>query len=95
MLVPTRYEVTRAVCLPMRTLVLLSEEATSVQQVDGAAAQRFLGSTARPWPASWLPGDFTRVLPDLPDLPADLTVIAAPAQAESAFESIAGLVKAG
>lgn len=92
MLVPRRYEVARAVSLPLHTLVLLTDDATAVQRVDTAAAHRFLERTARPWPAPWLPADGPRAVPHLPD---DRTVIVAPAQDESAFAAVAALVRAG
>lgn len=91
MLVPPRHEVARAAVLPMHTLVLLTDDATAVRQVDEVTAHRFLERTRRPWPAPWLPTDDPRVVPALP---ADLTVIAAPAQDESAFAAVAGLVRA-
>ena len=62
-----------------------------MRQVDVDTAHRFLERTARPWPAPWLPAGGPRVVPDLP---GDLTVIAAPAQDESAFAAVAGLVRA-
>ena len=92
MLVPRRYEVARAVSLPLRVLVLLTDDATAVHRADAATAHRFLESTARPWPAPWLPADGPRVVPDLPDA---MTVIAAPAQDESAFAAVEELVRAG
>jgi hypothetical protein len=92
MLVPARHEVARAACLPLRTLVLLTDDATDVGRVDAATARRFLESTARPWPVPWLPAAGPGVVPGLPD---DLTVIAAPARDESAFAAVAGLVSAG
>jgi hypothetical protein len=95
MLVPRRYEVARAVCLPLHTLVLLDDGA-AVREVDAATAQRFLEQTARPWPAPWLPLDLpTDAGGVVPDLPHDLTVVAAPAQDESAFATVARLVSAG
>jgi hypothetical protein len=89
MLVPARYEAARAVSLPLRTLVLLTDEATDVRPAEAATAHRFLERTARPWPVPWLPAAGPRVLPDLP---GQLTVIAAPAQDESAFAAVAGLL---
>ena len=91
MLVPARYEVARAICLPLHTLVMLTDDAAGVRRVDVDTAQRFLERTARPWPAPWLPAAAPRVVPDLP---SDLTVIGAPTQDESAFEAVAGLVRA-
>jgi len=90
MLVPARYEVVRAVCLPLHTLVLLTD-VTEVQHVDHATALGFLERTGRPWPAPWLPANVPSALPDLP---ADLIVIAAPAQDESSFAGVARLVRA-
>ena len=92
MLVPRRYEAARAVCLPLHTLVLLTEGTTEVVSVDAAAARRFLERTARPWPAPWLPADDPGVVPGLSH---GVTVIAVPAQDESAFAAVAGLVRAG
>jgi hypothetical protein len=91
MLVPARHEVARAVCLPLHTLVLLTDDAAGVRRADVDTAQRFLERTARPWPAPWLPAAAPRVVPDLP---SDLNVIAAPAQDESAFEAVARRVRA-
>lgn len=91
MLVPARHEVARAARLPLRTLVLLADDVTGVQQADGDSAQQFLERTARPWPVPWLPTAGPRVVPDLP---ADLSVIAAAAHDESAFAAVAGLVRA-
>ena len=88
-LVPRRYEVARATSAPLRTLVLLTDETSDVRPVDAPAAQAFLERTARPWPAPWLPDDEPR---DLPPLPEDIAVIAAPAQDESAFAAVAELV---
>jgi hypothetical protein len=89
-LVPTRYEASRARCLPLHTLVLLTDDVTGVRQVEVDSAHRFLERTPRPWPAPWLPADGPRVVPDLPEA---MTVIAAPAQDESAFAAVAGLVR--
>jgi hypothetical protein len=89
MVVPRRYEVARASCLPLRTLVVLKDDVTGVRQVDVDTAHRFLEHTTRPWPVPWLPTTGPRVVPALP---TDLTVVAAPAQDESAFAAVAGLV---
>jgi hypothetical protein len=91
MLVPARYEVARAATLPLRTLVLLTDDTTEVRHVDVETAHRFLEATARPWPLPWLP---TPGPHGVPPLPADLAVVAAPAQNESAFASVAGLIRA-
>ena len=88
-LVPRRYEVARAGCRPLRALVLLADGATGVRRVDVVEAHRFLERTATPWPAAWLPATGPRLLPDLPD---GLSVIAAPAQDESAFAAVVELV---
>jgi hypothetical protein len=88
-LVPRRYEVARAGCRPLHTLVLLTDDATGVGQVDVSEAHRFLERTATPWPAPWLPAAGPRVMPDLPD---DLTVIVVPAQDEPAFAAVGELV---
>lgn len=92
MLVPARYEVARAVCLPLRALVVLTDDGGGVRRLDADTAHAFLERTAMPWPAPWLPAAGPRVVPDLP---SDLTVVAAPAQDESAFAAVAGLVSAG
>ena len=91
MLVPRRHEVARAVYLPLRTLVLLTDDATAVRPADAATAHRFLGAHRGPWPAPWLPTDGVRALPALPD---DVAVLVAPAQDESAFADVADLVSA-
>lgn len=92
MLVPRRYEVARAVALPLHTLVLLTDDEAAVRRLDPATARRFLERTARPWPAPWLPADGPGAVPQLPDGTA---VIAAPAQDESAFAAVEALVRAG
>jgi len=89
MLVPRRHEVARAVCRPLRTLVLLTDEADGARQVDAAEAHGFLARTATPWPAPWLPAAGPRVLPELP---LDLSVVAVPAQDESAFAVVVELL---
>ena len=90
--VPRRYEVVRAASLPLRTLVLLTDEAAAARRVDTATALRFLERTATPWPAPWLPTAGPRAVPALPE---DLTVIAAAARDESAFVAVERLVSAG
>lgn len=89
MLVPRRYEVARATGGPLRTLVLLTDEAGGVRRVDAVTAHAFLERTARPWPAQWLPAGAPVALPALPD---DVAVIAAPAQDESAFAAVSELI---
>jgi hypothetical protein len=89
MVVPRRYEVVRASCLPLRALVVLTADVTEVRQIDVDAAHELLERTARPWPVPWLPTTGPRVVPALP---TDLTVIAAPAQDESAHAVVAGLI---
>jgi hypothetical protein len=88
-LVPRRYEVARASCLPLRTLIVLTDHVTEARHVDVDTAHGFLERTPRPWPVPWLPATGPRVVPSLP---TGLTVIAAPAQDESAFAAVAGLI---
>ncbi|MEP7020146.1 MAG: hypothetical protein ABI808_05810 [Pseudonocardiales bacterium] len=91
-LVPRRYEVARASCLPLRALVLLSDRATDVHLLDPGSAHRFLERAPMPWPVPWLPGPHR---PGLPDVPADVVVVAAPTQDEGAFAAVAALLSAG
>jgi hypothetical protein len=89
MLVPRRYEVARAICQPLTTLVVLTDDATETRRVDAATAHAMVELIARPWPVPWLPANGSR---PMPELPGDLTVITAPAQDESAFAGVAQLV---